>query len=119
MNGTLTQAELVAMARQRFGSDPMAWAFVCPNCGDVAVAGDFPEGSEQLGQYCVGNWLRSDARGCDWKAFGLFRGPWEIVMPDGHSAWSFALAPATRVLGAGDCRRDDYESSDGEDAGCP
>ncbi len=88
----LTQDELVAEALARFGSDPRTWKFACPNCGDHAVAGDFPKGSEQLGQYCVGNFV--EGRGCDWKAFGLFRGPWEIVMPDGHSSWGFALAPA-------------------------
>lgn len=88
----LTQDELVAEALTRFGDDPRTWAFLCPNCGDVAVAGDFPDGAAQLGQYCAGNFTPD--RGCDWKAFGLFRGPVEIVMPDGHSAWGFELAPA-------------------------
>lgn len=90
----LTQAELVAEARSRFGDDPMTWAFVCPNCGDVATAADFPQGSDQLGQYCTGNFEKD--RGCDWKAFGLFRGPWEVVMPDGRSSWGFALAEPAR-----------------------
>ncbi len=86
----LTQAELLAEARARFGDDPTTWAFVCPSCADVATAANFPAGSDQLGQYCVGNFLTG--RGCDWKAFGLIRGPWEIVMPDGRSVWGFALA---------------------------
>ncbi|MBX6387033.1 MAG: hypothetical protein IRZ07_29325 [Microbispora sp.] len=30
----------------------------------------------------------------DWATYGLFRGPWEIVMPDGRSVWSFPLADA-------------------------
>lgn len=93
----LTQDELVAEARERFGDDPRQWAFVCPRCGDVATAQDFPNGSAQLGQYCAGNFEPhwGAGRGCDWKAFGLIRGPWEIVMPDGHSSWGFALADAT------------------------
>jgi len=85
----LTQAQLLAEARDRFGDDPTTWAFVCPSCADVATARDFPDGSDQLGQYCVGNFI---GRGCDWKAFGLIRGPWEIVLPDGRSRWGFALA---------------------------
>lgn len=87
----MTQDELVAEARKRFGDDAQKWAFICPCCGDVAVASDFPDGSEQLGQWCVGNF--GFDRGCDWKAFGLIQGPVEIVMPDGHSAWGFELAP--------------------------
>jgi hypothetical protein len=98
----ITQDELVAMARERFGDDPQNWAFQCPQCGDIATAKDFPEGGKQLGQICVGRVLgaltrgapKYTGRGCDWCAFGLFRGPVEIVMPDGHSAWGFALAPA-------------------------
>lgn len=88
----LSQAELVAEAIERFGTDPKTWKFVCPNCGDVACAADFAEGSVRLGQYCAGNFV--EGRGCDWKAFGLCRGPWEITMPDGHSVWGFALAEA-------------------------
>jgi hypothetical protein len=105
-NRKLTQAELVAEACERFGPDPMDWAFKCPRCGDVATARDFPEGfRERVGQECIGRHrgaLRGPVgkrsgrgqadRGCDWAAYGLFRGPWEIVMPDGHSAWGFALA---------------------------
>jgi hypothetical protein len=104
----LTQAELCAEAAERFGPDPKTWAFQCPRCGDIAVVGDFPEGEEgRLGQECMGRWRgalkgeptddggRSIAeRGCDWTAYGLFRGPWEIVMPDGRSVWGFPLAPA-------------------------
>ena len=114
----LTQAELVSEARERFGDDVANWAFVCPGCLDVATMGDFKaalakhprkhhDGSDTIasdiaGQECIGRTLgalkKSDAdwtgRGCDWAAYGLFRGPWEIVMPGGHSAWSFPLAEA-------------------------
>lgn len=113
----LTQAELVAEAREKFGPDPMGWAFKCPVCGDAATARDFRDAleshprlargepataSDLLGQECIGRTLgalnrdgkKYAGRGCDWAAYGLFKGPWEIVMPDGHSAWSFALAAA-------------------------
>lgn len=105
----LTQAELTAEATERFGPDPRGWAFQCPRCGDIAVVADFPKGEEaRIGQECVGRWRgalkgtpndnagQSTAeRGCDWTAYGLFRGPWEIVMPDGRSVWGFPLAPAS------------------------
>jgi len=116
-NRKLTQAELMAELQARFGPDPADWAFQCPVCGDAATAGDFAEAlaarprekdgkpvaaSDILGQECIGRTLgalsgekgKYKGRGCDWAAYGLFRGPWEIVMPDGKSAWSFALAPA-------------------------
>lgn len=117
----LTQAELVAEARKRFGDNPLDWAFKCPNCGDVATGHDFNKAlaenprknrddqpvmtSDVLGQECIGRTLgalkgpagtdggRGEAgRGCDWAAYGLFRGPWEIVLPDGRSMWGFPLA---------------------------
>ncbi len=108
----LTQEELAAEAAERFGPNPRDWAFQCPRCGDIAVVGDFPKGEEgRIGQECVGRWrgaLHGPAnadggravaeRGCDWTAYGLIRGPWEIVMPDGHSAWGFPLAPANQAM---------------------
>lgn len=113
----LTQAELLAELRQRFGDDPMGWAFKCPRCGDIATGRDFREAleahphqhrsgepvtaSDVLGKECIGRTLgalgangKYTGRGCDWTAHGLFRGPWEITMPDGHSTWGFPLAPA-------------------------
>lgn len=101
----LTQAELGEEAARRFGPDPMNWAFICPNCGDIATAKDFPE-RERVGQECVGRHRgalegepgpqgRGQAeRGCNWAAYGLLRGPWEVTMPDGQVAYGFALAPA-------------------------
>lgn len=105
----LTQAELTAEARERFGDDPRKYAFECPRCGDVAMVGDFVAAGagERSGQECIGRVLGAlkkdvkpyKGRGCDWAAYGLFHGPWEIVMPaeDGNaerSVWSFALAEA-------------------------
>lgn len=95
---TLTQAEFLAEAKAAFGDDPMAWAFRCPNCGDVATGQDFRDAltehprehngepmtaSSVLGQECIGRTLGAlegqakkwTGRGCDWAAYGLFRGP--------------------------------------------
>lgn len=106
----LTQNELMSMMEERFGKDPKDWAFVCPACGDVATARDFkaaitalgdraPDGIEpfdKLGQECIGRWLGAlsrdrkgdgwvkgkwEGRGCDWVAYGLFRGPWFVLVP--------------------------------------
>lgn len=109
----LTQDELATEARERFGDDTAKWSFVCPHCGDVASVQDFVDAGDgnRVGQECIGR-LRGalkrgtkasrdgivrGERGCDWAAYGLFRGPWEIVLPaEGdkpeRSAWSFALA---------------------------
>lgn len=105
---TITQDQLVTEARAAFGDEPEAWAFRCPNCGDVAVARDFREAgadTARLGQECVGRSLgaltgtpTTDAgksiasRGCDWTAYGLFHGPWFIEMTDGKRVPCFALA---------------------------
>lgn len=103
----LTQAELIAEARERFGDDQNAWAFQCPSCGDVATVKDFIDlgaGTFPVGQDCIGRHLGAlkmgyTGRGCDWVAYGLLRGPWEVVLPaEGdqpeRSVWSFPLAPA-------------------------
>lgn len=125
----LTQAELAEEAKLRFGDDPLNYAFQCPTCEDVATVGDFVAQSrgESAGQECIGRFLgalsrakypdveayrKAGNRGCDWAAYGLFRGPWEIVLPalDGapeRSAWGFPLAgepaadgPVARQLAA-------------------
>lgn len=111
----LTQNELIAEAVERFGGDPMNWAFKCPFCGDVATGRDFREALEAhprthasgealtasslLGQECIGRTLgvlRRDAkytgRGCNWAAYGLFSGPWFVVLPSGREVASFPLA---------------------------
>ncbi|MFC9681323.1 VVA0879 family protein [Streptomyces sp. NPDC056948] len=114
----LTQAELVAEATERFGDDPLKWAFRCPSCGDVANGEDFREAlaanprkhrtgadviaSDVVGQECIGRTLgalekghgKYTGRGCDWAAYGLFGGPWTIALPDGRSMHAFPLASA-------------------------
>ncbi|MEU8968099.1 VVA0879 family protein [Streptomyces monashensis] len=113
----LTQAQLDTEAKARFGDDPLKWAFVCPSCGDIANGQDFTEAlaepprtnlrtnepviaSDIVGQECIGRALGAldrkpyKGRGCDWAAYGLFCGPWEIELPNGRTMHAFPLAPA-------------------------
>ena len=113
----LTQAELLSEARERFGDDPLKWAFVCPSCGDIANGEDFRAAlkehprkhrsgkeviaSDIVGQECIGRTLGAlskrqtySGRGCDWVAYGLFCGPWEIALPNDRTRHAFPLAPA-------------------------
>lgn len=114
----LTQEQLLAEAKERFGDDPMKWAFRCPSCKDVATSQDFSDAlkehprkrrngediiaSDIVGQECIGRSLGArdkrqtySGRGCDWAAYGLFSGPWTIVLPDGREMYAFPLAEAT------------------------
>ncbi|TFC30094.1 hypothetical protein E3O55_08385 [Cryobacterium sp. MDB1-18-2] len=108
-----TQDELLAKLKLRFGDAPAGWSFICPSCKDIASvvraaldsAGRQEEHSTaHLGQVCIGRIIGAldktragkwEGRGCDWAAFGLFHGPDFIIMPDGHEAPCFAIAPAT------------------------
>lgn len=113
----LTQEELLSEAIERFGKDPMGFKFQCPQCGDIASIAEFQAATGTTGlagQDCIGRHLgaldrakhasveayrKAGGRGCDWAAYGLFRGPWEIVIPaEGDrpekSIWGFPLAPA-------------------------
>lgn len=120
---TLTQPKLRAELEERFGPDPMAWAFVCPNCRDVATGQDFRDAlaaadpqrmardgtpvraSELLGRECIGRVLGAlrekrqkdwKGRGCDWCAYGLFGGPWFIDIGEGRTMGCFPIAPAQK-----------------------
>lgn len=103
----MTQEELHAEMTARFGDDPRNWAFICPNCKDVTTAQDFKDAGadpNRIGQECIGRHLgvlRRDqppggyqGRGCDWVAYGLFRGPMFVILPDGREIPSFKIAPA-------------------------
>jgi hypothetical protein len=119
---TLTRDDLIAEATERFGNDPIKWAFTCPTCGDTANGEDFHQAltdhprkhrrdgsdviaSDIVGQECIGRTLgaltkgqgKYTGRGCDWAAYGLFGGPWTITLPDGRSMHSFPLADAPGV----------------------
>ena len=106
----ITQNELLTEAKLRFGDNVMKIAFTCPTCEDTATLADFRDlnvDPGRAGQDCIGRHLGAcDAktkrtpytgRGCDWAAYGLFHGPWEIVLPveEGkpeRSMWAFPLA---------------------------
>lgn len=114
----LTQAELFAELTERFGPDPMGWAFKCPACGDVATGGDFKaalaehprthRGGEPVwatdifGQECVGRTLgaldkdgpKYTGRGCNFAAYGFIPGPWAVELPDGGQMHVFPIGPA-------------------------
>lgn len=104
----LTLLELHAEAKDRFGDDPIRWAFVCPSCGDVATGHDFALAGlapANVGQECIGRGLAAErargedtpVRGCTRVAYGLISGPWEVAVLDHRDAqtmWAFPLAPA-------------------------
>lgn len=116
----ITQAELLTMARERFGDDPNRYAFVCPTCGDVASKQDYLDaglpGVELVGQQCIGRILREfnrpSDRGCNTAAYGLIHGPWQVIVPrtstfppaagsepDTTIIYSFEMAPAPGAPG--------------------
>ena len=108
----LTHEQFITTLTERFGESPAEWAFICPNCGDIATGMDFrtalaehPRGavtaSDVMGQQCIGRILGAlsgpagkwKGRGCDWAAGGLFCGPMYVQVDD-HYVPSFAIAPA-------------------------
>lgn len=114
----LTQDELHDLLVERFGDDPMRWAFRCPQCGDVATGQDMRDAlaanpltrkdgtsltaSDVLGQQCIGRLIGAlrvkaeeySGRGCDWCSFGLFHGPWFVTTPEGKDIPCFPVAEA-------------------------
>jgi hypothetical protein len=94
VSASVSYDEFLSAARERFGNDTKRWAFVCPNCGDRATVQDFIGVGKHgaAGQECIGRSI--PGRGCNWAAYGLIPGPVEVVMPDGRTVRSFALAEA-------------------------
>lgn len=99
-----TQEEFEAELLRVFGEDRATWAFVCPSCGDQASVQDFLDAADKLGldrnetagragQECIGRTV-GDERGCNWAAYGLFRGPEFVVLPDGREIASFPIGVA-------------------------
>jgi hypothetical protein len=104
----VTHEEWVARGRELFG-DPPNWKFVCPVCKDVSglqdlldAGHDQDEALRRLGRECIGRSLgalskeipigKYKGRGCDWCAYGLFRGPVLVTMPDGSEVGAFRFA---------------------------
>ncbi|MEU1496104.1 VVA0879 family protein [Streptomyces sp. NPDC005732] len=123
---TLTQAELWAEARERFGEHARDWAFQCPSCGDIATGTQFAAALEAhprrhntfnrdvrftdvFGQECIGRTLGKGAdRGCLFVAYGLIPGPWQVTVPDRDKPMHcFPLAP-----------RPDFPARGGHDPDC-
>jgi hypothetical protein len=113
---TLTHNDWRAAGQDLFGSDLMSWRFVCPACGDVANGHDFAaalsenprtrlDGSvvqalDLLGSWCVGRAIggTEPTRGCDRTAYGLFRGPVRVTLPDGRPPmFSFRFADTAQA----------------------
>lgn len=110
----LTQKQLLAELHEAYGENPMGWAFQCPTCKTVTTGQQLSDAlkahpryrrdsdnvttkvitSDVLGQECIG---RTDPHvGCDWAAYGLFRGPWEVETSPGKSMWCFPIAPMAK-----------------------
>ena len=99
---TVTKAEWEAEGEELFGPDKEGWIFVCPQCGsEMSIArarAEFPalKGSGwNPSSECIGRYL--PGVGCDWAAYGLFRGPLFVDIGDGSevSAFDFAGKPFT------------------------
>lgn len=106
-----TVEEWQAEAARRFGERARNWAFICPVCSHIQTAGEVKEaGYDHNLAYkeCFGKGTRDDRElaakqgkkpgekaDCDWKAYGLFRGPVIVVTEDGKEIPVFDFAPAT------------------------
>jgi len=105
---TCTHEEWVAEAIERFGADPLNWAFVCPVCGTVQTVQEYKAAgapSTAAGFSCIGRWLEDsreafevggvDGEGgpCNYAGGGLFHlNPVHVTMPDGEIVQAFAFA---------------------------
>jgi len=100
---TITEKEWRAKGEELFGPDQKDWKFVCPRCGLVMSQVSMFEAHPKLGgtkwtvySECVGRYV--EGAGCDWAAYGLFRGP-VIVIADGDDieipAFDFEGKPLT------------------------
>lgn len=85
---TMDESEWNDLGRRLFGDDRTQWRFRCPTCGNVMsieIARTMPaeqlaklrESKWSIEQECIGRYV--DA-GCDWSAYGLFSGPFFVVV---------------------------------------
>jgi len=104
-NQQTTHNDWILEGIELFGDVPRRlWEFVCPQCGDVSSGRVFMElfeaqgmseddangkAARVVGRECVGRY--TGERGCDWCAYGLFRGPREVLTDEG-SVWCFEFA---------------------------
>lgn len=83
----VTSEQWEKVGRELYGENKHDWQFQCPSCGNVQSVAlakkKWPE-LEGIGwqpwSECVGRYL--EGHGCDWAAYGLFRGPLEIQHPE-------------------------------------
>jgi hypothetical protein len=74
--------------------------FVCPRCELASSPNDFKGlgvTPERAAKECIGR--HTQERGCDWAAYGLFRGPAFVALPDGAVTPVFEFAPDQSVSG--------------------
>src|SRR4051812_18523776 len=82
--GETSESDWRAKGAELFGADETAWEFVCPTCEEVmSIARARALPADQLAvlraekwspyQECIGRHL--PGLGCNWAAYGLFRGP--------------------------------------------
>ena len=88
-----------------FGENQTKWRFVCPRCGkELSIESARVEFAEHLPmlrekrfsieQECIGRYV--PGVGCNWAAYGLFRGP--LIVVDGEqntASFDFAGKPFT------------------------
>mgnify|MGYP007102561128 FL=1 len=104
-----THGEWLTELKNRFGEDPMKWAFKCPACGKISTMKEFKDaGAEPDDSYqtCIGRHTdkgsptKDSKDGCKWAAFGLFgtlSGGDVIVTDDGKEIQVFSMAEKTEI----------------------
>jgi len=101
MSRTITYANWVEEAIQKFGENPKMWKFVCPCCQHEAYIQDWIDAGcteNQAAFSCVGRYLKQPVRDafkkgkgpCNYAGGGLFRlNPVTVKMPDGKEQQVF------------------------------
>ena len=91
-----------AKGQELFGEDMEDWQFVCPTCGLVQSIArakkEWPQLKDRnwnVTSECVGRYTKDV--GCDWAAYGLFRGPLFVELNNGDeiAAFDFVGKPFT------------------------
>lgn len=96
---------------RRFGSDELAWRFVCPSCGHVASTQDYKDAGapvETVAYSCIGRWLPGTTATfgqrpgpCNYTGGGLFKiNPVHVICAGGNGHGVFEFAPPNDEAGA-------------------
>lgn len=104
---TYTEDEWFKRGEELYGKAHEKWRFKCPRCGNVmsiekaktAFSNEeratLKEKDWRIEQECVGRHIQGV--GCDWCAYGLFRGPDFVKRKDGSESAVFPFdAPEER-----------------------